>query len=111
MPLPIIGDLLDLFPDTIEVRRALTFDGYGNVATFGPVETFPANIIGRTMTVLDKSGIEQTSTRHVIIGAPANTSVRDEFTLPARFDPRVKPAISIRYATDENGAHHETVFF
>jgi hypothetical protein len=120
MPAQITGALMDLFPHTIDVRRKLSASGFGDV-TYGSIETVPARIIGRSQTVVGGDGQEYVCSVQAMLPGPYNFSTDDEFTLPEEFsvdlanktDPqtrRPKP-IAIDKESDENGLHHETVYF
>lgn len=112
MPEPITTPLLDLFPDTMTVNVASAgSDAYGVPVSYGASVNYRVAIIGRTTLVRDSSGQERTSTRHAIFASAPGLRVRDKYTLPARFEPREVVAIAVKSVTDENGPHHEVVYF
>lgn len=104
----LLPELADLFPDSVTIDTGTT-DGYGAFSLVS-TRTVPARVVGRVRMVRDQTGQERVSTVQAwltITGA----SVADRFTLPARFVPRQPPAIAIGHSTDEDGAHHEVVYF
>jgi hypothetical protein len=104
----IVDDLLDLMPDEIVVTP-LTRTGSGKETAGTPVP-FPAHVSGRIQLVKDPDGKIVKSSVQAIVAA-TGLSLTSRFTLPARFTPREPLALAIDRATDENGAHHETVYF
>lgn len=120
MPAPITGPLLDLAPDTVIVEPHTNVDEYGAV-TYGTPASYRTRVIGRTKMVLDPDGQEQLSGATVVFFGEYGFSLLDRFTLPARFsmnqqDPSDLPSrqpkpLNIDRETDENGAHHTTVYF
>jgi len=45
-----------------------------------------------------------------VAGVPGAT-VNDRFTLPARFSPLQPLPLAVEHVPDENGPHHEVVYF
>lgn len=100
-----------MFPDTMVVRpyqSQATFMGGGN---FGTSVNVKCKITGKTTIVRDPAGKEQTSSLFATTDGHNSLTVHDEYTLPVRFDPRVVKAISVEDISDENGPHHQRVFF
>lgn len=110
MPAPIVDDLLDLFPDIVIVRPFQSQSGKGAESYGSPVNR-RAQVTQRVQIVKDPSGQERVSRVMAILAGAFNTSPQDEFTLPARFDPNKPKAIAVAHRTDENGPHHEVVYF
>lgn len=122
MPAPITGDLADMFGDEIIVERWLQDDNYGESQydTANP-QTIPARIIGRTRMAIDADGNEQVSNVQAMLPGEYNVSTKDRFTVPLRFssapfDPtnlvaRQPRALAVDRSSDENGPHHEVVYF
>lgn len=112
MPNEIVTDLLDMFADTVIYEPRLTTDGKGK-ATYdvaNPV-TIRAMVYGKVMQVRDPNGHVVKSTVQAILAGHNNVSVLGRFTLPARFAPTQPKALAVDKFSDENGAHHETVYF
>jgi len=113
VPAPIVPDLLDLFPDVVVIEHRLTTAGFG-VETYASgvdVVSAPARIVGQVTEVRGPDGQLVRSTQHAVLAGVFDITVLDRFTLPSRF-PIVRPrAVAIRLSTDENGPHHETVYF
>lgn len=119
MPAPITSYLMDMVPDTVSVEPYLSTDAYGKV-TYGPSTEYRTRVLGRTKMVLGYDGKERLSGATVVFMGEYGLTVNDRFTLPARFsmDPadsdiaaRQPQCLSIDRETDENGAHHTTVYF
>lgn len=108
---PIVDDLLDLFPDTITVEPYVSSDGKGK-ATYGAGVDRTARISqGHHKIIRMPDGQERVSTIMAVFAGAFNITAKDRYTLPARFSPRQPVAISVVHSSDENGAHHERVFF
>lgn len=120
MPDEIYTELAELCADTVVVQTYLTSDIEGQ-ASYGSTRTLIARVIGRTRLVLGSDGVEQVSNVQVVFPGPVGVTAQDLFTLPVRFsaDPnnpsnlraRQPQAIAVDRESDENGAHHETVYF
>jgi hypothetical protein len=108
----IVTDLLDMMPDTI-IATPVVLNGYGEVIPSGEVLALPCYVSGRQQLVRDAGGQEVTSNRHAVVGGVNSLTVAGHrYTLPARFDPREDlRAIAVKPSSDEDGAHHETVYF
>lgn len=107
----LIPELLDLFPDFVTIEKG-TRAQYGVFSPTGdaPVDV-QARVIGRVRMVTDVGGRERVSTVQAWLAGPVGATVGDRFTLPARFEPNQPPAIAVEHWTDEDGPHHECVFF
>lgn len=114
MPAPIVPALLDMFPDTVQVRTWTGQNSFG-VATYaqapGAGVARTAQVSGRVRQVRTSDGRLVTSTVTVIFAGQFGLTVKDEYTLPVRFSPQKPEALAVDHGTDENGSHHETVYF
>jgi hypothetical protein len=122
MPASITAKLSDMFPDTIIVERRLSVSGTGVEVydTANPV-SMKALIMGRNMMILGQDGKEYVSTLQAIADGVYNVSANDRFTLPERHSRnpqnpsalagRQPKARSVAKQSDENGPHHEVVYF
>lgn len=108
---PILDDLLDLFPDTVTVEESLGEDKYGKALGYGPAKVYPARVAGQIKMVRGMDGQERVSSLQVLLGTNEKISVKARFTLPARYVPNQPKAIAVRESTDENGPHHNRVYF
>lgn len=99
-----------MFADTIFVESG-TRAQYGVFVPTGATQTVPARVIGKVRAVADETGRQRLSTVQATLAGVFNVSVGDRFTLPPRFQPNQPPAIAVDHLTDENGPHHEVVYF
>lgn len=106
----IVNDLLEFFPDNITIETFVSSDGMG-ARTYGPGVIWKGRVKGQHKLVRDTDGVDQMSTVNVVFAGAPGCSAKDRFTLPARFVPQQPKAISIDSSTDENGPHHERVYF
>jgi len=101
---------LDLMPDTVTIAPYSSQNKYGE-ETRGVAVSYQARSVGKVMKVLDRQGNERVSTVTTYLGAaPTGLTVRDQITLPARFDPRTPEILAIGSFPDEGGAHHTVVY-
>ena len=106
----IVDDMLDMFPDTVLVQTPGTPDGFG-ADTPGTAVPRSAHVYDRIRQVVGQDGqMRQSSVTAVFAGA-FDLTVNHVYTLPVRFVPRQPKALVVAKRTDENGAHHETVYF
>jgi uncharacterized protein YfcZ (UPF0381/DUF406 family) len=112
MTAPIVDDLSDLFPHTVMVTPG-TRTGDGTFVPSGPAVGRRARVSGRirrVTSVLD--GQERVSSVECIFaGAFDLTADLHKYLLPAEFVPREPLPIAVEKTPDENGPHHETVYF
>lgn len=107
----IIDDLLDFFPHLIGVEPHLSSTGRG-VASYGPLVNRSARISsGHQRIVRDENGKEVTSTIMAVFAGAFGIKALDRYTLPAGFEPTNPVAVKVVRSSDENGPHHERVFF
>jgi hypothetical protein len=106
---PIISDLLDMFPDTVSYNLP-TIDGYGK-ETSGSASTIRAFISGSTKQVRLGSGQIAISTMQVTVAGAPGLTVNHQITLPSRFSLKTPKIIAVKQNSDENGPHHEIVYF
>ena len=106
-----LSEFVDLMADEITIRRAVGAPDFRGKRTYGDPFVVKAYVAGRVRQVTDPGGTVRTSTVTAVLGEYLQVTTSDEFTLPDRFVPRVKPAISVEESVDENGPHHETVYF
>jgi hypothetical protein len=104
------AELSDLFPDTVQVTVRSAPDEEGNT-TLVSVRDLPARVIGKIKTAKDAGGNERMSSVQALFPGVYGLTVDMEYLLPPRFVPRNPKAISVGHGTDEDGAHHERVYF
>lgn len=106
----IIDDLADLFPDTVVMTTMGAGDRYG-AKTPGTAVSIPAYVSGKETIVRDATGQQRTSSVHAVLAGTFGATPDHKFTLPDRFNPREPAVIAVMRSSDEDGAHHETVYF
>jgi hypothetical protein len=109
----LIADLADLMVDTLQVERMLTEDGFGG-KTYSAPENLPCRLKGNHQIVRGFDGEEHLSTVEALMAGVFNLDAEDKFTLVpsvGTFNPTSPTAINIKVVPDENGPHHEKVFF
>jgi hypothetical protein len=114
MPAPIVGDLLDLFPDEIVLEHAPAPDNWGDFSSSGYTTVSPnprARIVDQVVMVKGPNNVEVKSTQHVVLAGVFNVKIDSRITLPSRFEVRQPKIVAYKQPTDENGPHHEKVFF
>jgi hypothetical protein len=117
---PIVDDLLELFGDSIAVAARTAVNGYG-LETFGADEDLACHITGRVMRIQDSEGIERVSKLQAIFAGAHGLTTTHRYTLPVEYSAnpanaldmlaRQPKAMAVRQYSDENGPHHETVYF
>jgi hypothetical protein len=117
---PITDDLADMFVDQVIVERFVSVTQSGD-ASYGAPETYTARVIGRTRLAMDQDGREHVSNVQAMFPGPYGLTARDRFTLPVSHsanpnDPtdltaRQPQAIAVDRSPDENGPHHEVIYF
>lgn len=108
---PITEELLELCPDEVLVEAPPSTDGFGDPGTYGRVRRVRARVRGQIRNVRDEGGDLVVSSVHATLMEPVGATVRHRYTLPDRFAPTQPKPIAVSPATDENGAHHEVVYF
>jgi hypothetical protein len=112
MPASIVPALLDLFSDTVTLERAGTPNTFGEVTYSAAVSPSPrARIVEKTMQIRNLSGQRVKSSQHIILAGVYNVTILDRITLPDRYPLRTPKIVGTKISTDENGPHHETVYF
>jgi hypothetical protein len=100
-------------PDTLIATPGTELDAFGKFTATTPVLNLPCYISGKVRLVRDNTGREVVSNVKVTVGGVNNLTVRlHRYTLPARFEQKDDlRAILVKHVSDENGPHHEVVFF
>ena len=106
----IIDELIDLFPHKISIEFYISSDGYGD-RTYGILRTYTCRITSHNMTMRDSSGETVISGMTVLFPCCLGITIKDRYTLPIQFTPRNPIPIAIKRLSDENGLHHERVYF
>lgn len=103
-------ELAELFPDIVQVITRSAADEEGNTTVVSSVD-LPARVIGKVRTVRDAGGNEKMSSVQALFPGVYGLTTDMEYILPIRFIPRNPRPISVGHGTDEEGAHHERVYF
>ncbi len=106
----IVDDLADMFPDTVVMETLGTGDRYGAKTVTASV-SIKAYVSGRETKVRDAQGQMRSSSVHATLAGCYGATPNHQFTLPDRFNPRSPAVIAVMKSTDEDGPHHETVYF
>lgn len=109
--LNILDHLKDMFPDMIPVRRRISSSFKGGSVDYSASKNFRGFIVGQHTMVRDINGKDVVSKAHIVFHGHFGFKLTDEFTLPPEFGTAKPRAIAVQEATDENGRHHQTVFF
>lgn len=107
----IVDDLLDFFSDELLVQERLSVDNFGRPTYSPTVLSIPAKITGKVQLIRSEAGQERVSTVQATTAGAFGLTTSHLYTLPARFDPLQPPALAVAKITDENGPHHERVYF
>jgi hypothetical protein len=109
----ILGDLSDCFPDTV-IGQPVSKDAFGEFTASGASTSIACKISQKSRLIRDPSnGREVVSSFKVTVAGTPGFNTRDwRYTLPARFSPRVNlEAMAVKPVSDEDGQHHEVLFF
>lgn len=116
----IVDELQDLYPDEITIER-LEGRAVDGTPTYGDSLVVSARVSGKIQRVMGTDGNEHVTTVIAWLAGVNNVSTQDRYTLPPRFsrnrlDPdnlqsRQFKAIAVEQVSDENGPHHEKVYF
>ena len=109
MAAPITARLKDLFPDTVVVTAPASRDGFGKL-TPGTATSLKARVSGKIRQVMVNGQMTTSSVRATFPGVYGLTT-QHTYLLPSYFTPRSPKPIAVGKAPDENGPHHETVYF
>jgi hypothetical protein len=113
MPAPIVGDLADLMVDVLRVERNTGSDGMG-ARTYDPPANFQCRLVGGHVQVRGTDGKEKVSTVQCTTAGAFGFTTQDRFTLvpsAGTFTPSSPECINVRTVPDENGPHHQKLFF
>mgnify|MGYP003575312675 FL=1 len=111
MAAPIIDDLADLLTTEVSFRIPSAKNERGTVTAWNATQTAYCRVVGRTRRVMTPQGTETTSSYHIVLDGYYGITHDTEFTLPSRLVPSVVRPIAIQKSEDENGPHHERVYF
>jgi hypothetical protein len=89
----------------------LTYNSFGTPTSLGTPQNLRAQVVGEHRTVFGKDGKEAVSNVHAILARPYNVNMDAIYQLPSSFAPRTPPVINIISEPDENGEHHQTIYF
>lgn len=107
----IVTDLLELFPDTVTYEAPLGHDYMGAPTGYDTAQDIQARCSQRETEVRGADGKLAVSHLTVQLAGVFGVTTKGRWTLPSRFRLTHPRAINVYHGTDENGAHHETVYF
>jgi hypothetical protein len=100
-------EFADLMPHTVVVRKQTSLDKYG-VAARGAATTVQGRVVQTPKMVRLDDGREVVSSAHFYTAGPAGILTTDEITLPDGSTPVI---MRVDHYPDEDGSHHEVVWF
>jgi len=103
------NELLDLFVDSVTVTPWSSADQYGQ-ASYGTGVVYTGKIGGKNTMVRNAAGQEVVSSKQVIFSTTLTVSTKDKVTLPTGSVPLNPPILAVQQFSDEDGAHHTTIF-
>ena len=107
----LLDELQDMFPHSITVEPFSSADGRG-VKTYGTGVSRKCRIAQSNNKVIrDDTGIEDVSTVNAVFAVKFGVTAKDRFTLPSGYEPTQPEGMAVTKAVDENGQHHERIFF
>jgi len=107
----LLDELQDMFPHSITVEPFVSSDGRGK-KTYGAGVPRKCRIAqSNTKIIRDDTGIEEVSTVNAVFAETFGVTSKDRFTLPSGFVPTQPEGMAVTKAPDENGLHHERIFF
>lgn len=110
MPDSIIDDLLDLMATTITFEPLDDQAGSGKKSYGDPIEVEGRLSFGNELT-RDLQGREVVSRCQFWAAGVFGLTTEGRYTLPSERAPTNPPAIRVDIIDDENGPHHEKVYF
>ncbi len=106
---PITRPLRGLMKTEVTVERG-TSDNFGET-TYGGAFIVKGRIKGGNKITRNRDGKEVVSTIQFTVNGVFDLSTDDRYTLPSPWKPTQPVAVNVEISTDENGPHHEKVFF
>lgn len=108
----ILPYLADMFPDTVIIESFVseTDKGVRTYDTANP-RSYAAFVYGKIRMIRTMDGQEKISNVTVVLATTETVTTKDRYTLPTRFQPNQPIALNVHFHTDENGAHHSTIYF
>jgi hypothetical protein len=106
-----LGLLDEFFTDSVTYEA---YDGTRDEAgdpNYATGIAYTAYIRGGQFLVRDSDSKETISTVRATFNSAPGFDHRGRFTLPSRFRPNQPRVLMIKRVADENGPHHEVVFF
>jgi hypothetical protein len=106
--MPIEAEFQEMFPQQITVKKTTGVRNIYGVSALTIAATFDVRWVKKNRLVRATSGREEVSSSHVWIYGLAGIAPEDEVTLPDGTKP---PVLSVEQYPDQDGMHHEKVFF
>jgi len=102
-----ISDWADCMPTDIDIASFVSHDKYGE-RSFGAPSTVKGRLQYREERITIPSGEEQVARGRIYLAELTSVQPEDMVTLPNGETPEI---LSVRRVNDENGPHHEVIFF
>lgn len=107
----LLDELQDMFPNSITVEPFVSSDGRGKKSYGAGVSRKCRIGQSNNKVIRDDTGIEDVSTVNAVFASLFGVTSKDRFTMSSGYKPTQPEAMSVTLAPDEDGAHHERVFF
>lgn len=100
----------DLLPDTITVQQAGTRNVYGEYTSAGPATTLRARVVYTPRQIVSATGAQVVSSGQAWVSGTVPTSITPSsiVKLPDGSTPQI---LRVDTFHDEDGQHHQTVYF
>lgn len=110
MGIPVVGDWLDMMPDTVTVA-AFVSRSVSGVITWDDAHavSYRCYIEMKNHLTVDKSGRTVTARGKVFLATATLPNTEDKLTLPGNFQPTNPPILAVNSVSDETGTHHVTL--
>ena len=102
------SEFLDLMPHTITRNAFASRDEYASPTYSTAVNSYRARVVYNQTLVRTFKGTEELSKCQAYINCTGSISPFDKITLP---DNTIPPILAIKILPDEEGTHHNVVYF
>jgi hypothetical protein len=99
-----------MFPHAVTARQILSRDILGAPTAYGSGQVIYGRCVNQHRQV-QVSGVEKKSAVTMYVAGVYGLTIDYELSLPAQFSPASPEPIAVNLEPDENGSHHEVVYF